>query len=47
VLRIHYRDPVPLLAQRGADAFAKAYFDFRKSDAELRAKTSQPASRAT
>ena len=41
VLRIHYRDPVPLSAQRGANAFAKAYLDFRKSDAELQAKISQ------
>jgi polysaccharide biosynthesis transport protein len=41
VLRIHYRDPVPLSAQRGADAFAKAYLDFRRSDAELQARTSR------
>jgi uncharacterized protein involved in exopolysaccharide biosynthesis len=41
VLRIHYRDTGPLSAQRGADAFAKAYLDFRRSDAELQAKTSR------
>jgi succinoglycan biosynthesis transport protein ExoP len=41
VIRIHYRDTVPLTAQRGADAFAKAYLDFRRRDAELQARTSQ------
>jgi capsular exopolysaccharide synthesis family protein len=41
VLRVRYRDPVALSAQRGADAFAKAYLDFRRSDAELQAKTSR------
>jgi polysaccharide biosynthesis transport protein len=41
VLRIHYRDPVPITAQRGADAFAKAYLDFRRRDAELQARASR------
>jgi tyrosine-protein kinase len=41
VIRIHYRDPVPAAAQRGAAAFATAYLDFRRSDAELQAKTSR------
>jgi polysaccharide biosynthesis transport protein len=41
ILRVHYRDTVPLTAQRGADAFAKAYLDFRRRDAELQARTSQ------
>jgi succinoglycan biosynthesis transport protein ExoP len=41
ILRIHYRDPVPLTAQRGADAFAKAYLAFREADARAQAKASQ------
>jgi tyrosine-protein kinase len=41
VIRIRYRDPVPGSAQRGADAFAKAYLDFRRVDAEQQAKTSR------
>src|SRR4029450_9301889 len=32
ILRVKYRDPVPLTAQRGADAFAKAYLAFREAD---------------
>jgi capsular exopolysaccharide synthesis family protein len=41
ILRIHYRDTVPLTAQRGADAFAKAYLAFREADARTQAKASQ------
>jgi polysaccharide biosynthesis transport protein len=41
ILKIHYSDPVPLTAQRGANAFAKAYLNFRQTDAERQAKTSQ------
>jgi tyrosine-protein kinase len=41
ILRIHYRDTVPLTAQRGADAFAKAYLGFREADARAQAKASQ------
>jgi capsular exopolysaccharide synthesis family protein len=41
ILRVHYRDTVPLTAQRGADAFAKAYLAFREADARGQAKTSQ------
>jgi len=41
ILRIKYRDTVPLTAQRGADAFAKAYLAFRKADARAQAKASQ------
>jgi capsular exopolysaccharide synthesis family protein len=31
VLEIHYSDPVPRTAQRGADSFARAYIDYRKT----------------
>ena len=41
ILRVHYRDTVPLTAQRGADAFAKAYLAFREADARTQAKASQ------
>jgi succinoglycan biosynthesis transport protein ExoP len=41
ILRFHYRDTVPLTAQRGADAFAKAYLGFREADARAQAKASQ------
>jgi polysaccharide biosynthesis transport protein len=41
ILRIKYRDTVPLTAQRGADAFAKAYLAFRKADARAQATASQ------
>jgi capsular exopolysaccharide synthesis family protein len=41
ILRIKYRDTVPLTAQRGADAFAKAYLAFREADARAQAKASQ------
>jgi capsular exopolysaccharide synthesis family protein len=41
VLRVHYRDTVPLTAQRGADAFAKAYLGVREADARAQAKASQ------
>jgi capsular exopolysaccharide synthesis family protein len=41
ILRFHYRDTVPLTAQRGADAFAKAYLAFREADARTQAKASQ------
>jgi capsular exopolysaccharide synthesis family protein len=41
ILRIRYRDTVPLTAQRGADAFATAYLAFRKADARAQAKASQ------
>ena len=43
IIRIHYRDTVPLSAQRGADAFAKAYLSFREADARTQATTSQKA----
>jgi polysaccharide biosynthesis transport protein len=41
ILRVHYRDTVPLTAQRGAEAFAKAYLAFREADARTQAKASQ------
>lgn len=31
ILEIHYSDPIPRTAQRGADSFAKAYIDYRKA----------------
>jgi succinoglycan biosynthesis transport protein ExoP len=43
IIRIHYRDTVPLSAQRGADAFAKAYLAFRRADHQNQAATSQKA----
>jgi capsular exopolysaccharide synthesis family protein len=43
IVRIHYRDTVPLSAQRGADAFADAYLAFRQADAQNQAATSQRA----
>jgi polysaccharide biosynthesis transport protein len=41
ILRVRYRDTVPQTAQRGADAFAKAYLAFREADARAQAKASQ------
>jgi polysaccharide biosynthesis transport protein len=41
ILQVSYRDTVPLTAQRGADAFAKAYLAFREADARSQAKASQ------
>lgn len=41
ILRVKYQDTVPLTAQRGADAFAKAYLDSREDDARAQATTSQ------
>jgi capsular exopolysaccharide synthesis family protein len=41
ILRIRYRDTVPLTAQKGADAFARAYLAFREADARAQAKASQ------
>jgi polysaccharide biosynthesis transport protein len=41
ILRIHYRDTVPATAQKGADAFAKAYLAFREADARTQASVSQ------
>jgi capsular exopolysaccharide synthesis family protein len=41
ILRIRYRDTVPLTAQHGADAFARAYLAFREADARAQAKASQ------
>jgi non-specific protein-tyrosine kinase len=41
ILRIRYQDTVPLTAQRGADAFAKAYLTSREADARAQATTSQ------
>jgi capsular exopolysaccharide synthesis family protein len=41
IVRIHYRDTVPLSAQRGADAFAKAYLAFREAEARTQAAASQ------
>jgi succinoglycan biosynthesis transport protein ExoP len=38
VVRISYRDPVPLSAQRGADAVAHAYLAFRENDARQQAR---------
>jgi polysaccharide biosynthesis transport protein len=43
IIRINYRDTVPLSAQRGADAFAKAYLAFREADARAQAATSRRA----
>src|SRR6266545_1345794 len=31
VLEIHYSDPIPRTAQRGANSFARAYIDYRKA----------------
>jgi capsular exopolysaccharide synthesis family protein len=41
IVRIHYRDTVPLSAQRGADAFAKAYLAFREAEARSQAASSK------
>ena len=41
ILRVRYEDTVPLTAQRGADAFAKAYLVSREADARAQATTSQ------
>jgi capsular polysaccharide biosynthesis protein len=41
ILRVKYRDTVPLTAQHGADAFARAYLAFREADARAQAKASQ------
>jgi capsular exopolysaccharide synthesis family protein len=41
ILRVRYEDTVPLTAQRGADAFAKAYLASREADARAQATTSQ------
>jgi succinoglycan biosynthesis transport protein ExoP len=41
ILRIRYQDTVPLTAQRGAAAFAKAYLTSREADARAQATTSQ------
>lgn len=41
ILRVRYQDTVPLTAQRGADAFAKAYLVSREADARAQATTSQ------
>jgi polysaccharide biosynthesis transport protein len=43
IVRIHYRDTVPQTAQRGAEAFAKAYLAFREAEARTQAKSSQSA----
>ena len=43
IIRIHYRDTVPLSAKRGADAFADAFLEFREADAQKQAKASQSA----
>ena len=43
IIRVHYRDTVAASAQRGADAFAKAYLAFREADARHQAATSQKA----
>jgi capsular exopolysaccharide synthesis family protein len=41
ILRVRYQDTVPLTAQRGADAFARAYLTSREADARAQATTSQ------
>src|SRR4029453_9174706 len=41
ILRIRYQDTVPLTAQRGAHAFAKAYLTSREADARSQATISQ------
>ena len=46
ILRVRYQDTVPLTAQRGADAFAKAYLASREADARAQATTSQKSLRA-
>jgi polysaccharide biosynthesis transport protein len=46
ILRIRFRDTVPLSAQRGADAFATAYLAFREADARQQAKASQSSLQA-
>src|SRR5215216_4552732 len=45
ILRVRYRDTVPLTAQRGADAFAEAYLGFREADAAQRAAQRLPVAR--
>ena len=46
ILRIKYQDTVPLTAQRGADAFARAYLASREADHRAQATTSQRSLRA-
>ena len=46
ILRIRYQDTVPLTAQRGAEAFAKAYLASREADARAQATTSQKSLQA-
>jgi hypothetical protein len=41
ILRIRYRDTVPLSVRRGADAFARAYLAFREAEARAQAKAGQ------
>jgi polysaccharide biosynthesis transport protein len=41
ILRIKYRDTVPLTAQKGADAFAEAYLASREAEARAQATTGQ------
>jgi succinoglycan biosynthesis transport protein ExoP len=43
IVRIHYRDTVPLVAQRGADAFAEGYLAFREAEARTQAASSRKA----
>jgi succinoglycan biosynthesis transport protein ExoP len=46
ILRIRYQDTVPLTAQRGSEAFAKAYLASREADARAQATTSQKSLQA-
>jgi succinoglycan biosynthesis transport protein ExoP len=41
ILRFRYRDTVPQTAQRGADAFARAYLAVRQAEAHAQARTSR------
>jgi polysaccharide biosynthesis transport protein len=41
ILRVHFRSAEPRTAQRGADAFAQAFLDFRKKDVGRRVANSR------
>ena len=41
VMQIHYSDPVPRTAARGANAFAKAYIDYRKAGVQHQVEASK------
>ncbi len=41
ILQVHYSDPIPRTAQRGADSFARAYIDYRKAGIAHQVETSK------